>query len=218
MGTMDYVNIKEGLAQSYRAMLNHPGRFPLRKPSAMEKRTEIFETSPNLSGAIQFVMQEQNDIQSSLPQQWVNHFKPFPFPINHQWIGVNNDPCGMFRPQSVKGMVQINKHIGSKAAYFDFLRTSCTFDQPGLTLYVETECGSCRDVQIIMNDNRIDVLALREEMHDRNVTDVNGAYSCFVLRRYSRTIHLPHPIEHKEACLKQDSNVVCAFIPWKCEV
>lgn len=210
MGSTDYENMKAELEQSYRAMVNHRATFPSQKPSSLEKRLEIIETSPNISGAIKCVLQEQNNIESSLPPEWHNHFKPFLFPRDQQWIQ-GNTGYGPPRQQPVKGMVHINNHTRKKNVYFNFLRASCTFDEPGLILYVETEQGSCRDLQIIFNDNGIDILALREEMHQ------DEACSCYVLRRYSKTIHLPHAIEHEKASFEQEGNTMCVFIPWKSE-
>lgn len=209
----DYENIKTDLEQSYHTLRNYPVTFPPHKPSPMEKRLAIFETSPNLTGAVTFVSQEQNLIQSALPEQCVNHFKEFQFPPDDLWNGPTTHPCTT-PPYPVKSMITINK-CDQKVPRFDFLRTSITFDLTGLMLCIETSSGSCSDIQIILNDARIDVVALLEEVHRTDLLDMTGSYCAYIVRHYNRTFHLPHSIEHKQASIKQEGNVMCVFIPWK---
>lgn len=212
MAVTEFGTMKKDLEQSYQIMKSHPVSFPQCKPSTMEKRVEMFERSPNLMGATSFVSQEQNHIQSYLPEQCINHFKPFEFPPS-EMFGANADFSAPLDP--IKGMIHINKEDQSKVVKFDFIQTWCTFDLSGLSLFIETGCRSVNDVQIVLNDAKIDVLALQEEMHERETAGVNGSFECYLLRHYSRTFHLPHQIAQKQATIRQENNVMCVYIPWK---
>uniref|UniRef100_A0A8D9E264 SHSP domain-containing protein n=1 Tax=Cacopsylla melanoneura TaxID=428564 RepID=A0A8D9E264_9HEMI len=228
MVVIECENVKKCLEQSYLAMKNYPGIFSVCRPSGMEKRIAVFETSPNINGAVEFVTQEQNLIQSSLPEQCVEHFKPFEFPpdddllnpFGTSYTSVHRcgvyDPCGTPYSQPVHRMIHIKQQDQTKVVRFDFVQTSLVFDLDGLTLVIETIPCSCNDVQIILNDTKINVLALQEETHaEESISSVNGSYACYILRHFNRTFHLPHEIDHEQASIKQENNGMRVYIPWK---
>lgn len=218
-------NLKADLEHSFRTMNNCRATFPPQKPSDMESRAGVFQICPTVQGAEQFTAREQSRMQSCLPQLWLSHFQPFPFPPEEQWRDVPSEENDLSAASAVKGMITVDTNTGTKAAArFDYLHTSLTLDVAGLIIYVETTCGACSDVQIIIDDTRVHVLALREETKTADVngpcdytevTDMGEAYSCYVLRHYCRTFHLPHPIEQEGASIQQENNVMRIFIPWK---